>query len=487
MIEKPLVSVVLPCYNHEQYIGQAIESVLNQTYGNMELIVADNGSTDSSYEVISQYSDRISRIIRMEENSILFCSESLVLAATGEYIAFMTSDDYWEPDKLELQVQALQEHPEAAASAAWTVYVDDNLQPYGEGEVQGPFETEIFKVENKSRYEWFRTLLYNGNCLAWPSAVYRTDIYKELLYRWRGHRQLSDYYTWLCTVLKFDLYVVPKVLVRYRWHPNGENRNESTGTLVTGSRHMNEFMDIAYCIIEEVEDDFFLKAFGDELCCTEITSHEEVLCEKFFLLQRLSEKYSVIETSAILFYCNHFMEMRNVIHEKYHYTYADYHEWAGERGAGASSCKNDVIMHRVNMNANNRLWRLRNVLMDRAQTDEEYCEAIRMLFNSLESDEQELFRIVDKGMGMALYLMKEYQKKNVMETYQTGIVLLEEITPIVDQKLDELKFLGVDLKEEDWCHYREIIKYAKNMKIDLEESLIPYTEYIKSQLQIIVA
>jgi glycosyltransferase involved in cell wall biosynthesis len=491
MTEQPLVSVVLPCYNHKQYVGQAIESVLNQTYRNIQLIVCDNGSTDGSYEVISRYSDRIARIFRLEENSILYCSEKIIMAATGEYIAFMTSDDYWEPDKLELQVLALQEHPKAAVSAAWTVYVDDNLRPFQEGESYGPFKTEIFKVENKSRYEWFKDLLYNGNCLAWPSAVYRTDIYKELWYQWRGHRQLSDYYTWLCTVQKYDLYVVPKVLVKYRWHPSGENRNESAVSGAVSVRHMNEYMDVIYRIMEDVEDGFFLKAFEGELCLPEATSHEEVLCEKFFVLKRLAEistaMGAVIETSAMLFFCNHFMEMRNVIHETYHYTYADYHDWAGERGVGAASVKMSAAMELRRLKDSKRLWQLRDMLLEAAQTDEEYCKVIKMLFSILEPDKQELIRVLDECMKKALELMREFHQNSTAEVYRNGILLAEGLIRMVDIVREELEFLCIELKEEDWHAYQEIISYAKKEVIDLGQAVVPYMEYINDRLQILFA
>ena len=482
MTEHPVVSVVLPCYNHEKYIGQAIESVLNQTYKNIELIVADNGSTDGSYEVICGYSDRIARIVQLKENSILFCSEILVMAATGEYIAFMTSDDYWEPDKLELQIQALHEHPEAAVSATWTVYVDDELRPFGDSVTHGPFKTEIFRVENKSRYEWFRNLIYNGNCLAWPSAVFRTETYKEILYRWRGHRQLSDYYTWLCTVQRYDIYVVPKVLVKYRWHPSGANRNESALSNASMVRHVNEMTDVLYNTIEDVDDDFFLEAFKSDLCSKDITLHEEVLCEKFFLLKRLADKHTAISACAMSFFCNHFMEMRNAIHEKYHFSYADYHDWAGERGIGALFYKVSGTTERDGK----RLWRMRDALLNNVHTEAEYSEAIKVLFAALEPEKQELIKTLGDYIEKALNLMKEFQKTFAPETYQGGILLIDGITKIVDSEQKDLEFLCVDLKEEDWRAYKGIIDYAKNEVIDLDEALIPYTEYLEGQLQRIV-
>ena len=71
MDKQPLVSVIMPCYNHEKYVAQTIESVLNQTYKNIEFIVVDNGSTDGSFHVIQQYRDRIDKIYQLKENDLV--------------------------------------------------------------------------------------------------------------------------------------------------------------------------------------------------------------------------------------------------------------------------------------------------------------------------------------------------------------------------------------------------------------------------------
>lgn len=94
MDKQPLVSVIMPCYNHEKYVAQTIESVLNQTYKNIEFIVVDNGSTDGSFHVIQQYRDRIDKIYQLKENDLVRAGEILNNSCSGDYIAFMTSDDW---------------------------------------------------------------------------------------------------------------------------------------------------------------------------------------------------------------------------------------------------------------------------------------------------------------------------------------------------------------------------------------------------------
>jgi glycosyltransferase involved in cell wall biosynthesis len=110
-MEGPLVSVVIPAYNAERFIGEAIESVLTQTYGPVELIVVDDGSTDATAEVASSYPE--ARVIRQENTGPSAARNRGFEASVGELIAFHDSDDAMTPDKLEIQVSHLLASPEA--------------------------------------------------------------------------------------------------------------------------------------------------------------------------------------------------------------------------------------------------------------------------------------------------------------------------------------------------------------------------------------
>ena len=101
----PTVSVVLNCYNHEPYVGEAIESVLAQTYRDFELILIDNGSTDGSRRVMQSYDDeRIQRILHDDNQSISRRLNEGVAAARGEFVSILYSDDLFLPHKLERQL-----------------------------------------------------------------------------------------------------------------------------------------------------------------------------------------------------------------------------------------------------------------------------------------------------------------------------------------------------------------------------------------------
>ena len=104
----PKVSVVIPVYNHAHRVGSAISSVLSQTYGNYEVIVVNDGSTDNLAETLQQFADI--RLINHETNFGRAAARNTgVLAANGEYIAFLDADDQWKPRKLAQQVMFLEE------------------------------------------------------------------------------------------------------------------------------------------------------------------------------------------------------------------------------------------------------------------------------------------------------------------------------------------------------------------------------------------
>lgn len=111
----PRVSVVLPTYNRARYLEGAVQSVLNQTFQDFELIVLDDGSTDNTAEILEQYrkDERIHCSFEVHRGASLARNKGIE-KARAQYVAFLDSDDLWFPDKLERQVTFLNEHPEIA-------------------------------------------------------------------------------------------------------------------------------------------------------------------------------------------------------------------------------------------------------------------------------------------------------------------------------------------------------------------------------------
>ena len=104
------ISVVIPLYNAEKYIGDTLESVFEQTYNTFEIIVVNDGSTDSSLDVVKKYSDVT--VISQENQGEAAARNKGVALSKGDFIAFMDHDDLWEPDKLKIQMEYFNDNPQ---------------------------------------------------------------------------------------------------------------------------------------------------------------------------------------------------------------------------------------------------------------------------------------------------------------------------------------------------------------------------------------
>lgn len=113
----PTVSVVIPSHNCERYIAETIESVLAQTFGDLEVIVVDDGSTDRTREIVASFDSRV-RLVAQGNAGVCRARNRGISEARGRYICLMDHDDYWFPDKIERQVEILEGHPEYAVAFA---------------------------------------------------------------------------------------------------------------------------------------------------------------------------------------------------------------------------------------------------------------------------------------------------------------------------------------------------------------------------------
>jgi glycosyltransferase involved in cell wall biosynthesis len=111
MTERSLVSVIIPVYNYDRYLAEAIESVLSQTYQHLETIVVDDGSTDQSCEVARSFADRGVRYCHQVHAGIGPTRNKGVELAQGDFLAFLDADDRWHQDKLERQLRAFDSDP----------------------------------------------------------------------------------------------------------------------------------------------------------------------------------------------------------------------------------------------------------------------------------------------------------------------------------------------------------------------------------------
>lgn len=323
--ERPMFSIIMACYNHGKYVETAIRSILDQTYQNFELIVADDGSTDNSWEIIQKFKDRI-KCFRLEENDFKKCTEMMMDMTTGRYLAQMSSDDYWCPQKLEVQVKLIEENPNCYAYFTWAAFTDENLNVVNEN---------IFSYENRSRYEWFRTIFEKETVLAINTMVTINDKEKWLAYSQGvlNYRQLTDQMVFLRMFLNGDdVSVYPSVEMKVRRHDN------CIGTLNRSNvvRTCNETISIWAEMWEVMDDDFFLKAFHNDLYDKSVSDKTEILCERMLVFLKLAKIVQKHQTTAINYFTTHYCDegVTDILQQKYNYTREDFFELTGTWGIG---------------------------------------------------------------------------------------------------------------------------------------------------------
>ena len=175
----------MSAFNHESFVAEAIESVLNQTYSNIEFLVADDASSDGTAEVMRKYSKHFAKELYFKENKGDRMPD-LKPYIRGKYVALMNSDDIWEPDKIATQVQYMEEHSDCGVCLTWCQYVDENLNP---------IEDNTFIQKNRTQTEWMHFFWHQGNCLCNPSSLSRTEFfYPYLPYSNIYYNLLNDYH-----------------------------------------------------------------------------------------------------------------------------------------------------------------------------------------------------------------------------------------------------------------------------------------------------
>lgn len=142
------ITVFIPLYNAENYIKKTIQSVLNQTYKNFEILIINDASTDQSVSIVESFSDDRIRLIHNDTNKgICYTRQRGVIEARGKYIAILDADDIAMPNRLEKQFAFLEKNPEIAVCGSDAYFIDENDQPINHKHDIN-FDSKIIKIEN---------------------------------------------------------------------------------------------------------------------------------------------------------------------------------------------------------------------------------------------------------------------------------------------------------------------------------------------------
>lgn len=233
----PLVSVIIASYQHEAYVRQAVESVLDQSMRDMEVIVVDDGSTDETPNIVESIRDDRLRLVRLCENRREHARNVGLGMARGRYVAFQNSDDEWLPEKLERQLDLLETHKEVGVCFTEVELIDPSGHP-----VSGTWADGIFVTgeTQRSSSEWLRRLFF-GNQFCIISAMARRSMV-DLVGRFRPSLvQLSDLDLWIRLASISELWILPEPLSRMRIDGT---RNLSAPNQSTGIRSFFEMADV---------------------------------------------------------------------------------------------------------------------------------------------------------------------------------------------------------------------------------------------------
>ncbi|GAA0707325.1 glycosyltransferase family 2 protein [Paraclostridium ghonii] len=207
------VSIITPVYNSEKFIKDTISSVLKQTYKNWEMILVDDCSTDNSEQIINEYVKKDSRFkyIKLEQNSgSAVARNRAIKEASGRFLAFLDSDDIWEPEKLDLQIKFMIDNNVGFTFTAYKI-IDENGNP----------TDKIVNVPNTITYE---ELLKNTiiGCL---TVVIDKEIVGEI--QMPNLRARQDFATWLSVLKKgYTAYGINTPLAKYRIVTNSVSSNK---------------------------------------------------------------------------------------------------------------------------------------------------------------------------------------------------------------------------------------------------------------------
>lgn len=214
--EAGLVSIIMPSYNTASFIEETIQSVLNQTYTNWELIIVDDCSTDNTNEVVDTIKDCRIHYLKNEKNSGAAISRNKALReAKGQWIAYLDSDDLWMPEKLEKQIKFMEEN---GYVFSYTNYEEIDVDGYKTGvKVTGPKKITKTGMFN---YCWpgCFTVMYDANKIG---LIQIEDIKKN-----------NDYAMWLKVCRKADCYLLDEILGQYRKGRVGSVSTHSIRTMI---------------------------------------------------------------------------------------------------------------------------------------------------------------------------------------------------------------------------------------------------------------
>jgi glycosyltransferase involved in cell wall biosynthesis len=271
-LTKPPISVVIPSYKHAHLIGRTLQSVLDQTYTNWEVIVVDNHSPDQTEQVVQEFSDPRIKLLKIHNNGVIAASRNMgIREAKGEWIAFVDSDDWWTSNKLQECVAHMTEDIDLIYHEL--EIVREKFSVFGLRKIKSRQLNEPALID----------LLVNGNAIANSSVVVRKDALLEIggLSEDAALVACEDYYAWLKIAERKRCFLyLPKRLGYYYLNKQGVSNKDMS---IPARHSVSEFLHLLTVEQKEKMESGFRYASGSNFF--KCKDYESARSDLFFVLR----------------------------------------------------------------------------------------------------------------------------------------------------------------------------------------------------------
>ena len=238
----PEISVIMPAYNAEKYIAASIESILNQTFKNFELLILDDASSDKTKEIVLSFAKNDSRIVYIEKQSnhgpATLRNEGIHFAK-GNFIALNDADDLSESTRFEKQIAVFKSQPNVAVCGSWILNFGENMESYVFQAPENPTDIKL-------------TFL-SYDCLANSSAMFRKSCVENLEYQ-KEFVPAEDYKLWSEVILKHDFYIIQEALVHYRQHENNISKTKADNLAISDLKNKTDLFQKIFGLQKDTFD-----------------------------------------------------------------------------------------------------------------------------------------------------------------------------------------------------------------------------------------
>jgi glycosyltransferase involved in cell wall biosynthesis len=205
MIDPVKISVLMPVFNGEKYVAEAVDSILNQTFTDFEFIIVNDGSTDATSNILAGYDDKRIKLVSLEHEGLVYCLNKGVELSKGKYIARMDSDDIAFPERLQVQYDFMESHPEIGICGTNYKVLSNNLSKY----------TSRLPANDTD----IRAQMFFHPVFCHPTVLLKKDVMEKSDLKYdKDFFGAEDYRLWIDVMDHTQGAIIPDILLHYRIH-----------------------------------------------------------------------------------------------------------------------------------------------------------------------------------------------------------------------------------------------------------------------------